>query len=304
MWTRKKLLIVAKTYPQFSKTHLETVCTAAIEADSGRLVRVYPLSLRYMDQDKQPKEFDWVEVDVEKNPKDPRPESYRIRQDTIRILDRIPTDNGWRDRNAWVFKAGSNEHRSLEQLHHANTTHRTSLGFVRPKRIDKVYAVEKTRDDFALWEKKRLMAVSQHELFGAEDVEVRELSFPWIEYRVCFHCDDATCKGHDLSVHDWGMYVLDMKMTKEHGTREAEQKVKDKLLEVLDPEKKDARLLLGNTLANPSAFIIGGIYYPPRQRQGAFDFLQVADPQAIGRLRKQVRQHRAVAARRVGLKAE
>ncbi len=78
----------------------------------------------------------------------------------------------------------------------------------------------------------------------------------------------------------------------------------DKLNELLDPNKKDTLFLLGNTLAHPGAFFIGGIYYPPRQAQAGFGFLEVADAQTIGRPRQQARKHRSMAARRVGLKAE
>ena len=301
MWTRKKLLIIAKTYPEFSKSHLETVCTAAIDGETGRLIRVYPMSLRYMER--QPQAFEWIEADVEKNPKDFRPESYRIRQDTVTILDSIGTEHGWSDRSAWVLK-GSNEFKSAEELHAANKVERTSLGLVRPKVIDEVYAVQKTHADLAQWNEKRERAVSQHELFGDDDVEVRELKFPWIEYRARFHCDDANCNGHDMSVHDWGIYVLDMKMTEKYGTADAEQKVLDKMKDLLDPEKHDTRLLLGNTLMHPGSFFIGGLYYPPRHQQGAFAFLQMQDRTPARRTGKQLRKDRSMAIRRVSLEAE
>lgn len=303
MWTKKKLLVVAKTYPEFSKSHLETVCTAAIDADSGRLVRIYPLSLRYMAE--PPKSFDWIEAEVARNPRDPRPESFQIRQDSVRIIDSAGTEHGWRDRNSWVLRA-TNEYPSVEALWASNIESRTSLGLVRPVRVDRVYAVTRTREDFNRWDDKRQEALAQNQLFGDDKVEVRDLKFPWVEYRVAFHCNDATCSGHDMGVHDWGIYLLDMKLSEREGDyKAAERKVLDKLAELLDPEKKDARLLLGNMLAHPATFFIGGLYYPPRQAQAGFGFLEVADPDAIGRgPRKQVRKYRAVAARRVGFETE
>ncbi len=302
MWIPKKLLVVAKTYPEFSKSHLETVCTAAIDADTGGLVRIYPLSLRYMKE--PPKAFDWIEAEVQKNPRDPRPESFKIRQDRVRIIDSIGTQNGWRDRNAWVLKA-ANEYPSVEALWAANDARGTSLGLVRPRVVDRVYAETRTPEDHERWDEKRCAALAQNQLFGDDKVELQDLKYPWVEYRVAFHCDDPRCKGHDMGVHDWGMYALDMNLTVSEGDyKKAEGKVLAKLRELLDPAKKEARLLLGNTLAHPGAFFIGGLYYPPRQVQAGFDFLQVADPAAIGRPHKQVREHRPVAARRVDFEAE
>lgn len=302
MWIKKKLLVVAKTYPEFSKSHRETVCTAAIDADTGQLVRVYPLSLRYMDR--APNVFEWVEADVKKNPRDPRPESLRVRGDSLRIIGEVRTDHGWRERSAWVLKE-CNRFKSVETLRAANKERGTSLAFVKPALIEDVFAVRKTEADHAAWEEKRAAALAQQELLGGDEAEVRALEFPWVEYRVKFRCDDSSCAGHNMSVHDWGMYVLDRKMCKQEGDiAEAERKVLAKLNELLDSAKKDSWLLLGNSLAGPSAFFIGGLYYPPRQVQAGFDFLQVADPAAIGRPQKQVREHRSVAARRVGFEAE
>lgn len=303
MWTKKKLLIVAKTYPEFSKSHLETVCTAAIDADTGQLVRIYPLSLRYMAE--PPKTFDWIEAEVARNPSDPRPESYRIRQDTVRIIDSAATDHGWRDRNLWVLGA-TNEYRSVEALWGSHKEHRTSLALVRPRVIDRVWAETRTKEDHDRWDEKRLAALAQNQLFGDDKVEVRELKFPWAEYRVAFHCDDPRCTGHNMSVRDWGMYVLDMKMTEqERDYKAAEEKVLAKLRDILDPAKHDTRLLLGDMLAHPGAFFIGGLYYPPRQVQTGFGFLEVADAANIGRgPHKQVRKHRAVAARSVSFETE
>lgn len=302
MWTKKKLLIIAKTYPEFSKSHRETVCTAAIDADTGGLVRVYPLSLRYM-QD-PPKSFDWIEAEVQKNTSDPRPESFKIRQDKVRFIDSAGTRNGWRDRSVWVRRA-ENEFRSVEALREANEQRGTSLGLVKPLSIDRVYAVTKSPEDHAKWEEKRRAAMAQNEMFGDDRDELKELKFQWVEYRVAFKCDDPKCTiVHDMGVHDWGIYLLDMNLAESEGDYKlAEAKVLAKLRDILDPEKHDTQLLLGNTLAYPKTFFIGGIYYPPRVAQAGFGFLEVADSQAIGRPRKQVRQHRAVAARRVGFKA-
>lgn len=102
MWEKKRLLIWGKTYPEFSKTYYETVCTGAIDGETGRLVRIYPITLRYNAE--QFAKYQWIEALVERNPKDYRPESFRIRQDSIVLGERLETDDGWKARSEWVLR--------------------------------------------------------------------------------------------------------------------------------------------------------------------------------------------------------
>lgn len=301
MWTKKRLLMAGKTYPEFSKKHLETVCTVAVDADTGKLLRVYPLSLRYMEN--PPAAFDWFEAEVEKNTSDPRPESFRVRQDTVRVLNKIGTEDAWRERSTWVLRP-TNVFPSVEALRGANEDDGTSLGLVKVRELRRVYAKLRTPEDHRAWQAKKDDAERQHEIAFGDDTEIRDLKFPWVQYRVEFLCNDPECTGHDMSVHDWGVYVLDMKLEEERGYVEAQRLVIQKLERELDPKAKDTHFFLGNTKAFPQAFFIGALYYPPVRRQAEFGFLQIADPNAIGRPREQRREYRAVAARGVRLEAE
>src|SRR5258707_15707067 len=47
-WIPKRLLIWGTTYPEFSKKYYETVCTGAIDGDTGKLLLIYPATLRYL----------------------------------------------------------------------------------------------------------------------------------------------------------------------------------------------------------------------------------------------------------------
>jgi hypothetical protein len=74
MWTAKKLLIWGKTYPEFSKRYFETVCTGAVDGETGKLLRIYPITLRYA---KEPfTRYQWIEAQIEKNPKDSAARSH------------------------------------------------------------------------------------------------------------------------------------------------------------------------------------------------------------------------------------
>ncbi|MBP9581870.1 MAG: hypothetical protein KBE38_06915, partial [Ignavibacterium sp.] len=73
---RMKILITVKAYPAISKKYNETVCTAGI-TEEGRWIRIYPIPFRQLDYNNQFRKYEWIELDLEKNPSDFRPESYR-----------------------------------------------------------------------------------------------------------------------------------------------------------------------------------------------------------------------------------
>ncbi len=83
------ILITVKTYPTLSSTYDETVCTAGLRKD-GSWIRVYPISFRKLDEFEKYKKFDWVEIGVERNYKDPRHESHKKHSD-IKILSHCDT---------------------------------------------------------------------------------------------------------------------------------------------------------------------------------------------------------------------
>ena len=51
-YTREKILIWAKTYPELSSKYLETVCTAGM-LPSGKPLRLYPIPYRYLAGEKE-----------------------------------------------------------------------------------------------------------------------------------------------------------------------------------------------------------------------------------------------------------
>ena len=228
MWTKKRLLIWGKTYPEFSKTYYETVCTGAIDAESGRLVRIYPITLRYL---KEPfKTYDFIEADIERNPADFRPESFRIRQDSIKVVGHLgTTKQGWADRVGAVLR-NPNVFASVEALQAAEARDHTSLGLIKPREITRIYMKARPESDRVEWEQQRALALAQKDLFVDADTEMKDLRFMPIQYRARFRCDDAACSTeHDLSILDWGVYALSRRQYAARGASMAERDVIDKL---------------------------------------------------------------------------
>jgi len=93
-----KVLITVKTYPLPSESYMELVCTAGVRED-GSFIRLYPVDYRYQPYYKWYHKYQWVDVDVERYTKDPRPESFRPKMETIKILGKpIESKNNWAER--------------------------------------------------------------------------------------------------------------------------------------------------------------------------------------------------------------
>lgn len=261
MWTKKRLLIWGTTYPEFSKTYYETVCTGALDGETGKLLRIYPVTLRYM---KEPfKSYQWIEGEVEQNTSDFRPESFKIRQDTIKVGEKVEPKDGWAERRRLLLRDG-NVFKSVEALQAAEARDHTSLGLVKPKEIRRIYAKKKTEAERKEWDEQRELALKQKELFVDADAKTKDLKFMPVQYRICFTCDDPACTTeHDFSILDWGLSVLSRKEFARGGPALAEKQVIAKVKDITDPRKKDFYFFLGNTKGHCDKFMVVGLFYPP-----------------------------------------
>jgi hypothetical protein len=267
MWERKRLLIWGTTYPEFSKTYYETVCTGAIDGDTGRLLRIYPITLRHFEEPFGA--FDWIDAEIERNTSDVRPESYRINQDSIKIVGHIGTKksrstNEWAERSKWMLTAG-NVFRSVNALVEARQANHTSLGLVKPKQVIRFRMKYRSPNERDEWEQHREQAIAQKDLFVDVDSKTKDLSFMPVRYYAEFLCEDAACSTtHDMSVLDWGTYVLSRNEWIKKGAEGAKVSVINKLVERMDLNKRDAHFILGNTKAHPDSFMIVGLFAPPK----------------------------------------
>lgn len=100
-----KVLIAVKTYPTLSSKYDELVCTAGFLED-GSWIRIYPIPFRKLEYDKQYSKYDWVEVDLERNHSDFRPESFKPKsiETAFKIIAHFGTEDSWRLRKEIVLK--------------------------------------------------------------------------------------------------------------------------------------------------------------------------------------------------------
>src|SRR5437867_9500596 len=94
---KERILITVRTYPTFSKKSIETVCTGGIN-DRGEWRRLYPVALRYEDEEKQYRTYDIVEVSL-RDGTDGRTETRKPDMPTLKIMGHA---DDWQDRCDWI----------------------------------------------------------------------------------------------------------------------------------------------------------------------------------------------------------
>src|SRR5258706_3877360 len=87
---KRRVCILVKAYPQPSQKYQETVCVAAV-TEEHQMVRLYPVRFRHLPESNRFNRFDWIEVEITRATDDPRPESFRIKEDSLRVVLREDT---------------------------------------------------------------------------------------------------------------------------------------------------------------------------------------------------------------------
>jgi hypothetical protein len=246
------ILITVKTYPSPSKSYDEIVCTAGIR-DNGSFVRLYPVDYRYRPFSQWYKKYQWVEVNVEKNEKDPRPESYRPIGE-IRVMGNpIGTKNNWEDRKKIVLKA------DIQTLCHLQnkSQQEVSLGMIKPSIISD-FIIEPTERE---WDEKILEKMNQLRMIGPNLKPLEKIPY---DFSYEFKCCDENCGGHKMKIADWElgqMYRTIRDKYKDEGI--ACEKIKNKFFRIICASDRDTYFFVG-TVLQFNTWIILGIFWPPK----------------------------------------
>jgi len=193
MIEKRKIFIVVKTYPTLSTKYDEIVCTAGI-LDDGSWARIYPLPFRKLDYEKRYKKYQWLEVPLQKNTSDPRPESYKVGDITqIKLIgEPVGTARGWEERKRIVF-----DHNpvctDLTRLIEQAKKNELSLAIFKPKKIIE-FIVKGTERE---WPRDKLALLTakarQLSLFQTEEEVKREFSVVGkLPYKFFYRFSDDT----------------------------------------------------------------------------------------------------------------
>lgn len=266
----RRILITVKTYPSLSAKYGELVCTAGFLED-GRWIRLYPIPFRKLKKNEKYKKYQWIELDIVKNDKDFRPESYRPKSiDTpIKILDTIGTEYEWYYRKQIVLKKVYTDIKELISEAHDQKIC-TSLAVFKPTKVID-FKIEKVA---AEWDSKKLEKLKalndQGNLFDME-----ELSFEVVEklpYKFSYIIEDENGVSSTMMIEDWEIGQLYRNtLAKAEGIEAiAIENVKKKYFDYFAGEK-DLHLYLGTTKAfhyrSKNPFMIIGTFTPDRVYQ-------------------------------------
>jgi hypothetical protein len=186
-WEEKKVLIIGRASPEPSKKHFETVCTGGI-SEEGHLLRLYPIPLRYLEEEKRYRLWSWVKFDIQKNPSDRRKESYKIRQETITILSQVQSEA---EQFSLLRKAIFPDREKLDELYHHDWT---SLGVIEIEVIELA-----TREAEKNWAVQKPY-INQFDLF----IERKPLDRSPVDLRLRFRCkNNPNCKSHVSTLIGW-----------------------------------------------------------------------------------------------------
>jgi hypothetical protein len=266
-WQEKDILITVKTYPEYSTKYTETVCTCGILAETGQMIRIFPIRFRYLEGDYMFSKYQWINAKISKSKKDPRPESYNIIDETIKLGQVIGSNkDGWAEREKWVL-GEKNVYNSVEDIQRSRESKNSSLGIIKPASINGCKIVKKTKTEINEAELRKKAIMAQLEML----TEKKNLELIPFRFELEFQCDDRSCKGHKFSILDWEIAELYRK--KKHSPNWKEI-IRDKIMNSLCGEKRDTYLYLGNMAQHQHIFCILGFFWPPKERQLRLSFDQ------------------------------
>jgi hypothetical protein len=267
-----RVLITVKTYPLPSGKYGELVCTAGL-LDGEKWVRIYPVPYRFLADGKKYPKYSWIELDLIRNGKDFRPESYRPHNgidEEIRVIEKVSTAREWATRKNLVLKEIFTSMQELIAL--AKGTEQKSLATLKPLEILD-FMIE---DDDRHWKEKWLAQAKQGHFFEILDSDypsqephpVRKLPYKY-SYRFLSRGDD---RPRELMIEDWELGALFWRCLNKTGgdEQEANRLVRQKYLNEFR-EKKDLYFFVGTSRryhkVSPNPFMIIGVFYPPKTIQ-------------------------------------
>ncbi len=254
---RRKILIATKTYPSISRQYKETVCTAGILLDDLeqplQWIRIYPIRFRFLETDKRYSRWSIISAEIERNTKDYREESFRVNDESLEIVRKIGTNNNWAERKSLILPL---EFRSVSEIKQQGK----SLGIIKPQIINRYFYKETERE----WSPRQQAVQDQLDLFEPS-VELEKIPY---QFFYDFLAEDG--KRHKYSISDWEIMELyrncrknSQESTLELREKEALEKVRQKLEDDF-LSKKDLYFIVGNLKNHKNAFMIIGLFYPPK----------------------------------------
>lgn len=266
----EKLLMIVKAYPTPSKKYGETVCTGAIRLRDMSWVRLYPYPFRISPNRYRFKKWDVVELPIEKNSRDPRPDSYRPFDLTqLKHITHIGTgDDYWTPRMDYIHKtaAPSVEEFIKNALRDDGTWGPSLLPIPVSNKGVKVtwkHQGKWTPEHEAKLERARQKA--EGHLF--DPVKYQKLKPKPYLFRLTFR--DLTGDEYTFPILDWEIYQLYFNSRERaKNDEEALEKVRHKIEDQIFSYDREVHIILGSmrqNLRKKHQFAVDGFIWPKRR---------------------------------------
>ena len=252
-----RILVLGKTYPSYSATYDELSCTGGLVDKSNAMVRLHPINFRDLPKAQQFSAWDWIEADIEKDTSDPRPESYRVKQQSIRIVGDVRKPVLRRD----LLERTPQFFGSVEEMIAREKVDGTSLGVIRPAQLTGNRVVRRSKTEREEWATKEKALFAQQRLFGDGP---KRIDFPDLKFLVGWRCAETSCSGHEMAFHDWGLHEFSRRLI---DSEDREEQVRKRMDEFLDERERDVYLMLGNFRGRTFQFGLMGVLSVKRDRQ-------------------------------------
>jgi hypothetical protein len=260
-WERHRMLIWGQTYPELSQKYKETVCTGAVFLDRPGLIRIYPMNLRYMDDEHRPRKWHIIEAGIQRpDHGDPRPESRKIDQTTMRLDRVLDTSDGWYERRKYMLRP---EHmvEGMADMEARQASSGMSLGIMQAVTVEDAWLEEVDSDDLENQRSKYQDIVAQQDLWDPGSKPVPPLKYkPHLRFR-----GPGDTKTYDRVVLDWETCELAKRCAAQADPTGA---FREHMLTKVFSEEHEPYIIVGNITPFWHVFAVVCIMYPKKQAQG------------------------------------
>ena len=225
------------------------MCCAGITEDTGELLRLYPIRFRRLGKEKRFTRFDLVEMTVTKASSDPRPESYRVDEGSIHLIQDAPKLSDEQKVMLWKPHIAP----SIKSLLDDNRKTGRSLGIIRPDpgslKFSFVQSSETDTEDQAVTE-----LVYKQQMSFLED-PLKPLEPPKYSFFYRF-----TCAGHSHrhQIHDWEVQTTFINYRKRYDSEDEALKMMMQEYQERIP-KRNLHFIMGTMMMHPKNFIVIGL---------------------------------------------
>lgn len=252
---KRRVRILVKAFPQPSTKHEETVCCAGVTEDGEQLLRLYPIRYRRLPKEDQFDRYDLVEMTMTKASSDARPESYRVDEGSIHVVQREGISDEAKVKLWLPFIAPS-----IGVLIEESKARGRSLGIIKPQPESLRFLIKEAKDSSLDDQEVASLVFNQASLL--ED-PLKPLEKPRYGFYYQFNCADpsrCTCTNnpHTHQIHDWEVQATYIHYKRRYKT---EEETLAKMIQAYQDSipTRNLHFIMGTMAAHPRTFIVIGL---------------------------------------------